>query len=90
MIAIRGEIAAIERGEADRKDNPLKNAPHTAAAVTSSTWTRPYSREVAAFPAPWLREHKFWPASARIDNAYGDRNLVCACPPISDYEQAAE
>ncbi|MBK8264266.1 MAG: aminomethyl-transferring glycine dehydrogenase [Nannocystis sp.] len=90
MIAIRGEIAAIERGEADRKDNPLKNAPHTAAAVTSSTWTRPYSREVAAFPAPWLREHKFWPSSARIDNAYGDRNLVCACPPISDYEQAAE
>jgi hypothetical protein len=82
MIAIRGEIAAIERGEADRKDNPLKNAPHTAAAVTSSTWTRPYSREQAAFPAPWLREHKFWPASARIDNAYGDRNLVCACPPI--------
>ena len=88
MIAIRAEIAAIERGEADRKVNPLKLAPHTAAAVTASSWERPYSREEAAFPAPWLREHKFWPAVARIDNAFGDRNLVCSCPPMESYAAA--
>ncbi|MCA9661650.1 MAG: glycine dehydrogenase (aminomethyl-transferring), partial [Myxococcales bacterium] len=88
MLAIREEIAAIERGEADRKDNPLKNAPHTAAAVTAAEWTHPYSREQAAFPAPWLREHKFWPAVARLDNAYGDRHLVCTCPPMEAYEAA--
>jgi glycine cleavage system P protein (glycine dehydrogenase) len=85
MILIRGEIAAIERGEMDRANNPLKNAPHTAAAVTATEWDRPYSREQAAFPAPWLKAHKFWPPVARVDNAYGDRNLVCACPPIEAY-----
>jgi glycine dehydrogenase len=85
MIAIRGEIAAIERGQADRANNPLKHAPHTAAVVTATEWDRPYSREQAAFPAPWLRAHKYWPPVARVDNAYGDRNLVCACPPIEDY-----
>ncbi|MEZ4380655.1 MAG: aminomethyl-transferring glycine dehydrogenase [Nannocystaceae bacterium] len=88
MLAIREEIAAIERGDADRKDNPLKNAPHTAAAVTAAEWTRSYSREQAAFPAPWLREHKFWPAVARLDNVYGDRHLVCTCPPMEAYEAA--
>jgi glycine dehydrogenase len=88
MLAIREEIAAIERGEADRKDNPLKNAPHTAAAVTGAEWSHPYSREQAAFPAPWLREHKFWPAVARLDNAYGDRHLICTCPPMEAYEAA--
>ncbi|MEI6278923.1 MAG: aminomethyl-transferring glycine dehydrogenase [Verrucomicrobiae bacterium] len=80
MIAIHGELAAIERGELDRTDNPLKNAPHTAAAVTSDNWGHPYSRSIAAWPAPWLREHKFWPSVARIDNVYGDRNVFCSCP----------
>jgi glycine dehydrogenase len=85
MIAIRHEIAAIEGGQLDRANNPLKNAPHTAAAVTGTEWDRPYSREQAAFPAPWLRIHKYWPPVARVDNAYGDRNLVCACPPIEAF-----
>jgi glycine dehydrogenase len=85
MIAIRAEIAAIESGSMDRANNPLKNAPHTAAEVTGSEWNHPYSREQAAYPAPWLRSHKYWPPVARVDNAYGDRNLVCACPPIEAY-----
>jgi len=89
LIAIRGEIREIEEGRADRRDNLLKNAPHTAAAVAGDAWTHPYSRERAAFPAPWTREHKFWPAVARIDNGYGDRNLVCTCPPIEDYAEPA-
>lgn len=78
MISIRQEIAAIERGEMDKKDNPLKNAPHTAESLVQP-WNHPYSREVAVYPAPHLREYKFWPPVARIDNAYGDRNLVCSC-----------
>jgi glycine dehydrogenase len=85
MIAIRQEIAAIEAGQLDRANNPLKNAPHTAAAVCATEWDRPYSREQAAFPAPWLRVHKYWPPVARVDNAYGDRNLVCTCPPIEAF-----
>ncbi|MEO7730090.1 MAG: aminomethyl-transferring glycine dehydrogenase [Kofleriaceae bacterium] len=85
MIAIRHEITAIESGAMDRANNPLKNAPHTAAAVTGTEWDRPYSREQAAFPAAWLRIHKYWPAVARVDNAYGDRNLVCSCPPLEAY-----
>jgi glycine dehydrogenase len=85
MIAIRKEALAIERGEIDKKDNPLKNAPHTMEMVVSSRWTHPYSREQAAFPAPWTREHKFWPSVARIDNAYGDKNLMCSCPPLESY-----
>ncbi|HTJ46337.1 MAG TPA: aminomethyl-transferring glycine dehydrogenase [Kofleriaceae bacterium] len=85
MIAIRAEIAAIESGKMDKANNPLKNAPHTAAAVTATEWDRPYSREQAAFPAPWLHVHKYWPAVARVDNAYGDRNLVCTCPPMDAY-----
>jgi len=85
MIAIRHEIAAIEAGQVDRANNPLKNAPHTAAAVCGTEWNHPYSREQAAFPAPWLRIHKYWPPVARVDNAYGDRNLVCACPPVEAY-----
>jgi glycine dehydrogenase len=85
MVAIREEIRALEEGRADRANNPLKNAPHTMQAVIASDWDRPYSREEAAFPAPWVREHKFWPAVARIDNAYGDRNLVCTCPPVEVY-----
>jgi glycine dehydrogenase len=85
LIAIAEEARAIERGELDAQDNPLKNAPHTLAMVTADAWTHPYTREQAAFPAPWLHQHKFWPASSRIDNAWGDRNLVCACPPVEAY-----
>ena len=85
MIAIRHEIAAIEAGQMDRTNNPLKNAPHTAAAVSGTEWERPYTREQAAFPAPWLRVHKYWPPVARVDNAYGDRNLICSCPPLEAY-----
>jgi glycine dehydrogenase len=85
MIIIRSEIREIEEGKADRQNNVLKNAPHTARIVTADEWKFPYSREKAAYPAPWTREHKFWPAVARVNNAYGDRNLVCACPPIEAY-----
>jgi len=87
LIAIRSEIREIETGEADPVNNPLKNAPHTAAAVASDTWNAPYGREKAAFPTAWTRMHKFWPAVGRVNNAYGDRNLVCACPPASDYRE---
>ncbi|MEE8336331.1 MAG: aminomethyl-transferring glycine dehydrogenase [Candidatus Neomarinimicrobiota bacterium] len=79
LLLIRAEISAIETGEMDKSDNLLKNAPHTAAFVTTTQWDHPYSRETAAFPAPWLKEHKYWPVVSRIDNAYGDRNLVCTC-----------
>jgi glycine dehydrogenase len=85
LIAIRGEIAAIERGEYDRADNPLKNAPHTAELVTADTWSHSYSRSVAAFPVAWTRASKFWPAVSRINDVYGDRNVVCTCPPIEAY-----
>ena len=87
MIAIRQEIRQIEDGKSSREDNPLKHAPHTAAAIASDDWRHAYSREAAAYPAPWTRHFKFWPAVGRIDNAYGDRNLVCACSPMSDYGQ---
>jgi len=85
MIAIREEIRAIESGTADRADNLLKNAPHTAARITADEWTHPYPRSQAAYPAPWVRESKFWPATARIESAYGDRNLICSCPPTDSY-----
>jgi glycine dehydrogenase len=85
MISIRQEIRDIEEGRLDRADNPLKNAPHTIAAATSDEWTHKYPRQQAAYPAPWLRDHKFWPAVGRIDNPYGDRNLVCVCPPMAEY-----
>ncbi len=85
MIAIRNEIAEIELGLADREDNVLKHAPHTSAQVTSDEWNRPYSRQKAAYPAEWLKIEKFWPPVARIDNVYGDRNLVCSCQPIEAY-----
>jgi glycine dehydrogenase len=87
LISIREEIRAIEAGELDRDDNPLKNAPHTAEAVCSDEWPHPYPRRLAAYPAPWLREHKFWPAVGRIDNAYGDRNLICSCPPLEELQE---
>jgi glycine dehydrogenase len=85
MIAIRQEIEAIASGKADAANNVLKNAPHTAEVVISDRWDRPYSREQAAYPAPWLREHKFWPSVSRIDNAYGDRNLMCSCEGMNAY-----
>jgi glycine dehydrogenase len=85
MIAIRGEIQAVIDGTADRSDNPLKHAPHTAAAVTADDWAHAYSREDAAFPLPFVRARKVWPSVGRIDNPYGDRNLMCACPPVTDY-----
>lgn len=85
MITIRQEIDAVASGELDAEDNPLKNAPHTAAVLADDGWQRPYSREQAVFPLPWVKENKFWPAVARVDNVYGDRNLVCICPPIESY-----
>ncbi|MBL9169971.1 MAG: aminomethyl-transferring glycine dehydrogenase [Verrucomicrobiales bacterium] len=85
MISIHGEIVPIESGAVDPKNNLLKNAPHTADVLLTETWTRPYSREQAAFPAPWLKEHKFWPAVARIDNVFGDRNPVCSCTGMDAY-----
>ena len=88
MIAIRGEIREIEDGKADRTLNVLKNAPHTAAAVTADAWAMPYGREKAAFPTPYVRANKFWPAVGRVNNAYGDRNLVCTCPPVEEYAGA--
>ncbi len=86
MRAIHAEIVEIEIGNLPKDDNPLHNAPHTMAAITAGEWGRPYSRERGAFPTPFTREHKFWPAVARIDQAFGDRNLVCMCPPIEAYE----
>jgi glycine dehydrogenase len=88
MIAIRGEIQAVLDGRADARDNVLKGAPHTAEETSADTWTHPYSREQAAFPVGGLRDHKYWPAVSRIDNPYGDRNLMCVCPPIEAYETA--
>jgi glycine dehydrogenase len=82
MIAIRAEIQAVIDGKADPKDNVLKGAPHTAAAVSASDWSHPYSREQAAFPLPFVRDRKFWPSVGRIDNPFGDRNLFCTCPPV--------
>src|SRR5437667_264515 len=84
MISIHEEMQAIADGKQNRQNNLLKNAPHTARQIASDKWERPYSREQAAFPAPWTREHKFWPAVARIDNVYGDRHLFCACPLIEE------
>nr|WP_230981000.1 aminomethyl-transferring glycine dehydrogenase [Gemmatimonas groenlandica] len=85
MIGIREEIAAVERGESDRENNVLKRAPHTAAHVTSDEWDRPYTRQQAAYPTQFTRERKFWPYVGRVESAFGDRNLVCACPPIESY-----
>lgn len=82
METIHSELLAVERGDLDREDNPLKRAPHTAAVVTADQWTRAYPRTQAAWPAPWLHEHKYWPTVARIDNVYGDRNVFCSCPPV--------
>jgi len=89
MITIRREISDIESGEMDKEDNPLKNAPHTAQMVMDDDWSHPYSRGKAAYPVAGLKERKFWPACARVDNAYGDRNLVCTCPPVDAYAESS-
>jgi glycine dehydrogenase len=86
MIAIRKEIDDVASGALDAKDNPLKNAPHTAESLISDTWNHSYSREKAAYPVPGLRQNKFWPSIGRVNNAYGDRTLICTCPPIEAYE----
>ena len=85
MISIHGEITAIESGQIDKQNNLLKNAPHTADQIAADNWNRPYSREQAAFPAQWLKDHKFWPAVSRIDNVHGDRNPVCTCVGMENY-----
>jgi glycine dehydrogenase len=90
MVAIRAEIRAVEQGRSDRADNPLKNAPHTAAEVMADRWTHPYPREQAAFPLPYVARKKYWPPVKRVDNVYGDRNLVCTCAPLEAYAEAAE
>jgi glycine dehydrogenase len=86
MISIRQEIQAVIDGRADRVDNVLKNAPLTAEDATADVWTHPYSRESAAYPVASLKVHKFWPTVSRIDNPYGDRHLMCTCPPMESYE----
>ena len=86
MIQIRKEIQAVEDGKADAEQNVLKNSPHTVRMVMDSNWTRPYTREEAAFPLPWVQEHKFWPVVGRVNNAHGDRNLVCSCAPLESYQ----
>ena len=88
MIAIRAEIEAVVRGEADPRDNVLKNAPHTAAEIAADEWTHPYSRAQAAYPLPFVRAAKYWPPVGRVDHPYGDRNLFCVCPPVEDYASA--
>ena len=88
LMAIHGEMAAVASGASDKVNNPLKNSPHTAAAVTATEWNRPYSRETAAFPDKWTRASKFWPAVGRVDNVYGDRNLVCSCVGMEAYAEA--
>ena len=85
LLAIREEIREIEQGTAPREGNVLKRAPHTLESVVANDWDRPYTREKAAFPDPALRQRKAWPTVSRIDNAFGDRNLVCTCPPVEDY-----
>jgi glycine dehydrogenase len=87
LIEIRNEVREVEEGRADRENNVLKNAPHTAAVVTADDWSKPYSRQKAAYPLPFVREAKFWPSVSRVDNAYGDRNLVCSCLPMEVYEK---
>ena len=87
MIAIKNEIDDVINGKMDAEDNPLKNAPHTAHAIASDEWNHPYSRQKAAYPALYLKNHKYWPSVGRIDNAYGDRNLICTCPPVEVYKK---
>ena len=90
MLSIRGEIRAVEEGRSDKTDNVLKNAPHTQFVITADEWSRSYTRQQAAFPLPYVKQNKFWPSVSRVNNTYGDRNLICTCEPVSSYmeEQA--
>lgn len=88
LLSIREEIRSIEDGKADKKDNALKNAPHTQAVVTADKWDHAYTRQSAAFPLTYIRENKFWPSVARVNNTHGDRNLICTCEPVSSYAEA--
>jgi glycine dehydrogenase len=88
LLAIRKEIAAIESGKADKTNNALKNAPHTQLSVISGEWNKPYSREFAAFPLEYVKQNKFWPSVARVNNTHGDRNLICTCEPVESYMEA--
>ena len=90
MAQIRAEIKEIENGTAEAENSVLKNAPHTAKIVMSDNWEYPYSREKAAYPLEYVRANKFWPSVSRVDNAYGDRNLVCSCLPVSAFEEHEE
>ena len=85
LVKIRQEIAEIENGSQPKDNNVLKNAPHPIESLLVGEWNRPYSRETAAFPVPGLKDRKFWPSVARLDDLYGDRNLMCSCPPIESY-----
>jgi glycine dehydrogenase len=90
LLAIRNEIHEIIDGKADRQDNVLKNAPHTARAALNEAWNHRYTRYKAVYPLPYVRRNKFWPAVARVNNSYGDRNIMCACPPVEAYESKME
>ena len=87
MLAIRAEIDDVGSGKVKIEDSPLRNAPHTIDQILSDKWDLPYDRNTAAYPAPWVKSNKFWPTCGRVDNVYGDRNLVCTCPPLSVYEE---
>jgi len=86
MISIRYEIDDVEKGQSDKVNNPLKNAPHTVAVVTGNHWEHTYTRQKAAFPLPYVAAYKFWPSVGRVNDTYGDRTLICSCPPLTDYE----
>jgi glycine dehydrogenase len=88
LLSIREEIKAIEEGKADKKDNPLKHAPHTQAVVTANEWNHAYTRQTAAFPLYYVTQNKFWPSVARVNNTHGDRNLICTCEPVESYMEA--
>ena len=90
LISIRGEIALIEQGKLPKDDNPLRNAPHTQMVVMADKWERPYSRSMAAYPIAGLKREKFWPTTSRVNDTYGDRNLVCSCPPVESFVEAEE
>ena len=87
MVSIRAEIQEVQDGKVPRDDNVLVNAPHPVQVLVGNEWKRSYTREQAAYPLAWLRERKFWPSVSRVDDTYGDRNLVCSCPPIEAYEE---
>jgi glycine dehydrogenase len=90
MLSIREEIRAVENEQMEAEQSPLRHAPHTMRVMMQENWDRPYSREKAVFPMDWLRFNKFWPAVSRVDDAYGDRNLMCSCVPVEEYAEGQE